>query len=181
MSEIRKVSCKATPCLAYMESEIRRLDPYTTRDAIMSCGVEHAVKEKLNWSDLHAQYKSFKENLSLADPVNTPTVFQVTLKDSVAIEALSAVETCIKEELKLTRLQSRLTYELVWYYWLLHLRKARIAVTPQSDSTDKSMTGPELIATLVEALLLNGAPERTLIEEISALVTSWKKKENFNA
>lgn len=172
-----KKSCKGSICIGYLEEKINEID--FNSDLSRNGKFNRAIIKASNFSveelKVYAkELKKFKSKIPM--DVNYPTALQVAVDENIEVVLLE-VERKLKTALELTTLQTKYEIELLWFIYLSALKDEVMQVgTPKVD-VDEDLTGPELVKTLVELLMLNRQQDTHVINTIKAILLEWKSSE----
>ena len=171
-----KRSCKGSDCIGYLRQQIDEIEyhhGYTWNDLISN---GWSLMRNMTLSELEndgQKLKQLKRNIPKSS-VKSPSAIQVILEDTYQ-DTVEEVEENIKNALELSRLQTGLEFELALFAYLEDL-KDRVMHVGKIEDSDKTedMTGPEMVKTLVEILMLNRDQDKEVIAEVKAALLKWE-------
>ena len=172
------LTCRGNRDLHVLESRVRTLigAPFT-RAQITARALRGAAKlSEAEIKDLADDLKNFKMECSSLE-VEFPTSMAVRVEGEIKSQILQTFIESVKQALDLSSI--RTYYLLEWLKLLRELEKEKAekavnVIVKSENSEEKNISAPELVALLVEALMLNRTKEQPVIAEITQILLNWK-------
>lgn len=174
------LTCRGNRDLHVLESRIRTLiaAPLTRAQITARAIREASLLSEAEIKDLADDLKNFKSECSSLDIDDFPTSIAVLIEDSESQKLQDFIESA-KQMLDITSIRTYYLLELLWLKLLRVLEKEKaeqaVNVIIKCEDSEVKISAPELVALLVEALLLNREKEKHVIKEITHILCKWKE------
>ncbi len=169
-----KRSCKGSSCIGFLEQKIEEID--FNQDTSRNGRFNRSILKSYNYTseDIRQKAKELKKfKGTIPEGIGYPTALQVTVDEKLE-DDLIVIEGRIKEALELSTLQTRYEIELFYFILLCELQKDVMTVGRDDNSRAKDLTGPEMVKTLVEILMLNREQDKVVIERVKNALLEWE-------
>lgn len=174
------LTCRGNRDLHVLENRIRTLigAPFT-RAQITARALRGAANlSEAEIKDLADDLKNLKMECSSLE-VEFPTSIAVHVEGEIKSQILQTFIESAKRALDISSIRTYYLLELLWLKLLRELEKEKAekavnVIVKSENSEEKNISAPELVALLVEALMLNRTKEQPVIAEITRILLNWK-------
>lgn len=155
---------RPTQKLMLLESAIRELD-LSSRAGFTNRALKEADKVK-DWRPIRDELL----NLECDKEISVPSSMNIAIEDD---ELCERVREKIRVDLDLVRLTTPYFVTLLYQNYLSVLRSEKIRVGTKFETED--LSAPDMVARLVEMLLLNREEDRETLTKIKSILLNWQK------
>lgn len=154
---------RPTPKLGQLESKIREMD-LSSRAGFTN----RALKEAEHVTD----WKLVRDELLNLESkeISVPASMNIAIEDD---ELCERVREKIRVDLDLVRLTTPYFVTLLYQNYLSELKTEKIRVGTKFETED--LSAPDMVARLVEMLLLNREEDRETLTKIKSILLNWQK------
>lgn len=168
-----KRSCKINTCIAYLEDKIEEIDYLSdSRNGRIKRAL--LITSKLSKAELKTKAQDLKKLKSkLPETTTKPNAIQVIIDEDLS-DILLETEDKIKDALNISQLRSSYEIEILLFVLLADLQKNAMRVGEVKAKKQQDLSGPDMVKTLVEIIMLDREEDKEMIEQIKNILMRWE-------